>query len=47
MKSKLDPDIYGPPESAITKEMIECEIKGYMTFDEVPFWYSIQNIRQR
>lgn len=34
MKSKLDPDIYGPPESAITREMVECEIKGYMTFDE-------------
>ncbi|XWS71118.1 hypothetical protein CRYUN_Cryun03dG0111000 [Craigia yunnanensis] len=34
MKSKLDPDIYGPQESAITREMIECEIKGYMTFDE-------------
>ncbi|OMO83254.1 Lipoxygenase [Corchorus olitorius] len=34
LKSKLDPDVYGPPESAITKEMIECEIKGYMTFDE-------------
>ncbi|XVF47463.1 hypothetical protein PTKIN_Ptkin03bG0110500 [Pterospermum kingtungense] len=34
LKSKLDPNIYGPPESAITKEMIECEIKGYMTFEE-------------
>ncbi|XP_022729774.1 linoleate 13S-lipoxygenase 2-1, chloroplastic-like [Durio zibethinus] len=34
MKSKLDPEIYGTAESAITKEMIECEIKGYMTFDE-------------
>ncbi|XVE60069.1 hypothetical protein DITRI_Ditri05aG0096900 [Diplodiscus trichospermus] len=34
MKSKLDPEIYGPSESAITREMVECEIKGYMTFDE-------------
>ncbi|KAK6232449.1 hypothetical protein SCA6_002522 [Theobroma cacao] len=36
LQSKLDPDSYGPPESTITKEMIECEIKGYMTLDEVP-----------
>ncbi|KAK6289451.1 hypothetical protein POUND7_000992 [Theobroma cacao] len=34
LQSKLDPDTYGPPESTITKEMIECEIKGYMTLDE-------------
>ncbi|XP_058071094.1 linoleate 13S-lipoxygenase 2-1, chloroplastic-like [Magnolia sinica] len=32
--SKLDPKIYGPPESAITKELINCAIKGYMTADE-------------
>lgn len=24
--SKLDPEVYGPPESAITKELIEQEI---------------------
>ncbi|KAJ8759604.1 hypothetical protein K2173_008784 [Erythroxylum novogranatense] len=34
LKSTLDPKVYGPPESAITKEMIECEIKGFMTVDE-------------
>lgn len=33
--SKLDPKIYGPPESAITKELIEREIKGAMTLEEV------------
>ncbi|KAL5976037.1 hypothetical protein ACLOJK_020367 [Asimina triloba] len=32
--SKLDPKIYGPAESAITKETIECQIKGYMTVEE-------------
>uniref|UniRef100_A0A2N9HGN3 Lipoxygenase n=1 Tax=Fagus sylvatica TaxID=28930 RepID=A0A2N9HGN3_FAGSY len=30
LKSKLDPKIYGPPESAITTEIIEQEIKGFM-----------------
>ena len=33
--SKLDPNIYGPPESAITKELVEREIKGFMTLEEV------------
>ncbi|XP_042437577.1 linoleate 13S-lipoxygenase 2-1, chloroplastic-like [Zingiber officinale] len=32
--SKLDPSIYGPPESLITAELIEKEIKGIMTVDE-------------
>ncbi|KAI3823211.1 hypothetical protein L1987_04644 [Smallanthus sonchifolius] len=32
--SKLDPEIYGPPESAITKEIVEKEIGGVMSFDE-------------
>ncbi|XP_058071102.1 linoleate 13S-lipoxygenase 2-1, chloroplastic-like [Magnolia sinica] len=32
--SKLDPKIYGPPESAITKDHINCAIKGFMTADE-------------
>ena len=35
MKSKLDPGIYGPPESLITAKLIEREIKGVMTIDEV------------
>lgn len=30
LKSNLDPEIYGPPESAITTEMIEEEIGGLM-----------------
>ncbi|KAL5708017.1 linoleate 13S-lipoxygenase [Ranunculus cassubicifolius] len=34
LMSKLDPEIYGPAESAITKEIIEREIKGIMTVDE-------------
>ena len=35
LKSKLDPKIYGPQESAITTELIEREIKGVMTVEEV------------
>lgn len=35
LKSKLDPEIYGPQESAITTEMIKQEIGGIMTVDEV------------
>ncbi|KAF3448920.1 hypothetical protein FNV43_RR09637 [Rhamnella rubrinervis] len=34
LKSQLDPKIYGPPYSAITTEVIEQEIKGFMTIDE-------------
>ncbi|KAI6669507.1 hypothetical protein NL676_004392 [Syzygium grande] len=34
LKSKLDPKIYGPPESAITTEIVEREIKGFMTIEE-------------
>uniref|UniRef100_A0A5B6ZBM1 Lipoxygenase n=1 Tax=Davidia involucrata TaxID=16924 RepID=A0A5B6ZBM1_DAVIN len=34
LKSTLDPSIYGSPESLITKELIEKEIKGIMTFEE-------------
>ncbi|KAL5765033.1 hypothetical protein ACOSQ2_017627 [Xanthoceras sorbifolium] len=34
LKSTLDPKIYGPPESAITTEIIECEIKGFLTVEE-------------
>nr|ASV46331.1 lipoxygenase [Lilium regale] len=32
--SKLDPAIYGSPESAITKEIIEKEIKGFSTLEQ-------------
>ena len=35
LKSKLDPETYGPPESLITAKLIEREIKGVMTIDEV------------
>ncbi|KAB1227840.1 Linoleate 13S-lipoxygenase 2-1, chloroplastic [Morella rubra] len=34
LKSKLDPKIYGPSESAITTEIIEQEIRGFMTLKE-------------
>ena len=35
MKSKLDPAVYGDPNSLITSEIVEREIKGVMSFDEV------------
>ncbi|KAI3511720.1 hypothetical protein L1887_18877 [Cichorium endivia] len=31
LKSKLDPEVYGPPESAITEEIIMREIRGFCT----------------
>ncbi|GER25062.1 lipoxygenase [Striga asiatica] len=34
LKSDLDPKIYGPAESAITKELVENVIGGHMTVDE-------------
>ncbi|KAK9072570.1 hypothetical protein SSX86_009005 [Deinandra increscens subsp. villosa] len=34
LMSKLDPEIYGPPESGITKEIIQKEIGGVMSFEE-------------
>ncbi|XP_065865989.1 linoleate 13S-lipoxygenase 2-1, chloroplastic-like [Euphorbia lathyris] len=34
LKSELDPDVYGPAESAITTQMIEEEIGGFMTVEE-------------
>ncbi|XP_060196668.1 linoleate 13S-lipoxygenase 2-1, chloroplastic-like [Lycium barbarum] len=34
LKSKLDPKVYGPPESKITRELIELEIGGIMTVEE-------------
>jgi lipoxygenase len=43
LKSKLDPKIYGPPELAITTELIEREIKGLITIKEVTI-YIICNV---
>ncbi|KAI5406934.1 hypothetical protein KIW84_053260, partial [Lathyrus oleraceus] len=34
IRSKLDSKIYGPPESAITREVIESQIIGYTTVEE-------------
>ncbi|KAL9458837.1 hypothetical protein AB3S75_007672 [Citrus x aurantiifolia] len=34
LKSTLDPEIYGPPESAITTELIEKEIGGMISVEE-------------
>ncbi|KAL3379266.1 hypothetical protein AABB24_000135 [Solanum stoloniferum] len=34
LRSKLDPKVYGPPESEITKELIEKEIGNYMTVEQ-------------
>ncbi|XP_024985242.1 linoleate 13S-lipoxygenase 2-1, chloroplastic-like [Cynara cardunculus var. scolymus] len=34
LMSKLDPEVYGPAESGITKEIVEQEIKGFMTLEE-------------
>ncbi|XP_059628852.1 linoleate 13S-lipoxygenase 2-1, chloroplastic-like isoform X1 [Cornus florida] len=34
LKSKLDPNVYGPAESAITKEIVEREIRGFCTIEE-------------
>ncbi|CAN0902050.1 Linoleate 13S-lipoxygenase 2-1, chloroplastic [Linum grandiflorum] len=34
LKSKLDSNVYGPPESAITTEVVEKQIRGFMTVDE-------------
>ncbi|XP_071720461.1 linoleate 13S-lipoxygenase 2-1, chloroplastic-like [Rutidosis leptorrhynchoides] len=34
LKSKLDPKVYGPPESAITKEIVERQIRGFCTLEE-------------
>lgn len=39
LKSTLDPETYGPTESAITKELIEKEIGGSMTVEEVCVQY--------
>ncbi|WCJ18984.1 Lipoxygenase 2 chloroplastic [Euphorbia peplus] len=34
LTSGLDPNVYGPAESAITKELLEKEIRGFMTVEE-------------
>ncbi|XP_076896587.1 linoleate 13S-lipoxygenase 2-1, chloroplastic-like [Bidens hawaiensis] len=34
LKSSLDPKVYGPPESAITKEIVESAIRGFCTLEE-------------
>ncbi|KAK9725720.1 hypothetical protein RND81_05G164400 [Saponaria officinalis] len=34
LMSNLDPEIYGPPESAITTQLVEESIKGLMPFNE-------------
>lgn len=34
LMSKLDPEVYGPAESGITKEIVEQEIKGFTTLEE-------------
>lgn len=39
--SKLDPAVYGPPESALTKELIEQELNG-LSVEEVLIRASIK-----
>lgn len=34
IRSNLDPALYGPPESAITKELLEQELSG-MSLEQV------------
>ncbi|KAE8700272.1 Linoleate 13S-lipoxygenase 2-1 [Hibiscus syriacus] len=34
LKINLDPEIYGDPVSAIIKEVVECQIGGYLTVEE-------------
>ncbi|KAK3042294.1 hypothetical protein RJ639_001889 [Escallonia herrerae] len=35
LRSKLDPEIYESPQSLITKKLVEQEIGGFMTLEEV------------
>ena len=42
MKSKLHPKIYGPPETLITAELVEREIRGIMTVNEVKYVHIIR-----
>ncbi|KAK7341600.1 hypothetical protein VNO80_24536 [Phaseolus coccineus] len=34
LKSNLDPEVYGPAESAISTELVEREIRGFLTVEE-------------
>ncbi|KAG6437949.1 hypothetical protein SASPL_102880 [Salvia splendens] len=34
LKSKLDPDVYGPAESEISRELVEQDIRGFCTLEE-------------
>ncbi|XP_071700923.1 linoleate 13S-lipoxygenase 2-1, chloroplastic-like [Rutidosis leptorrhynchoides] len=34
LRSKLDPEVYGPPESAITKEIVEKVIGNFIHFEQ-------------
>jgi hypothetical protein len=43
LKSKLDPKIYGPAESAITTELVEQQIRGFTTVQEVLFLFNGTN----
>lgn len=40
IRSKLDPAVYGPPESAITKELLEQELGG-MSLEKVCFIFPL------
>ena len=42
MKSKLDPKIYGLPETLITAELVERENRGIMTVNEVKYVHIIR-----
>lgn len=37
----MDPNIYGPPESTITTELVGRWIKDFMTVDEVSLYVSL------
>jgi lipoxygenase len=41
INSKLDPQIYGPPESMLTTEIIEAQIGGLIKVHEVSADYKI------
>ena len=42
MKSKFDPKIYGLPETLITTELVEREIRGIMTVNQVSYVHIIR-----
>lgn len=35
LMSKLNPETYGPPESALTEDLVNSELKGSMTVEKV------------